>query len=255
MGSRSGFTLAEVMIVTLLFSVIVAAGSMVFISGQSIWTVMDSNIRMQENLRRMMQRVSAELQESGTDKNGVFQVFVSDNTGINGSDVLRFSVPICPCGVQPMDEDGEVYAWGAPFQWGQSGCSDQYPVGQNGKVDVCHLPPGNPENAHTLSVSENAVKSHLAHGDWIGDCEACDPQDYTNRYVEYRIVTGGTFVRRVLREDLSLISQDVVADGIEDFQAEVAGTSSVSLTAELEQTASQGREVTMTHSLDVILRN
>jgi hypothetical protein len=39
-----------------------------------------------------------------------------------------------------------------------------------GKVDVCHIPPGNPENAHTINVSVNAVPAHLAHGDTLGEC-------------------------------------------------------------------------------------
>lgn len=59
------------------------------------------------------------------------------------------------------------------------------------KVDVCHVPPGNPDNFHTITVSVNAVPAHLAHGDFIGACadncatlcddgdpctiDACDP--------------------------------------------------------------------------------
>jgi hypothetical protein len=39
-----------------------------------------------------------------------------------------------------------------------------------GKVDVCHIPPGNPANAHTINVSVNAVPAHLAHGDTLGAC-------------------------------------------------------------------------------------
>lgn len=39
-----------------------------------------------------------------------------------------------------------------------------------GKVDICHIPPGNPANAHTINVSENAVPAHLAHGDTLGPC-------------------------------------------------------------------------------------
>jgi hypothetical protein len=38
------------------------------------------------------------------------------------------------------------------------------------KVVICHIPPGNPENAHTISVSPNAVPAHLAHGDTLGPC-------------------------------------------------------------------------------------
>ena len=40
------------------------------------------------------------------------------------------------------------------------------------KVDVCHIPPGNPENVHTITISESAVDTHLEHGDHLG---ACDP--------------------------------------------------------------------------------
>ena len=39
-----------------------------------------------------------------------------------------------------------------------------------GKVDICHIPPGNPANAHTINVSENAMPAHLAHGDTLGPC-------------------------------------------------------------------------------------
>jgi hypothetical protein len=38
------------------------------------------------------------------------------------------------------------------------------------KVSVCHVPPGNPANAHTILVSENAVSAHLAHADELGEC-------------------------------------------------------------------------------------
>ena len=33
------------------------------------------------------------------------------------------------------------------------------------KVTICHIPPGNPGNAHTITVSVNAMPAHLAHGD------------------------------------------------------------------------------------------
>ncbi len=45
-------------------------------------------------------------------------------------------------------------------------------MAQEAKVDVCHIPPGNPENVHTISISENALGTHLDHGDHVG---ACDP--------------------------------------------------------------------------------
>lgn len=44
------------------------------------------------------------------------------------------------------------------------------------KVKVCHIPPGNPAAAHTITVSEAAVPAHLAHGDVLGSC-GCDDDD------------------------------------------------------------------------------
>jgi hypothetical protein len=50
------------------------------------------------------------------------------------------------------------------------------------KVEVCHVPPGNPENFHTITVSEKALPAHIAHGDFEGPCNAlcavlCDDGD------------------------------------------------------------------------------
>jgi hypothetical protein len=39
------------------------------------------------------------------------------------------------------------------------------------KVTICHIPPGNPANAHTIVVAEPAVAAHMElHGDTLGQC-------------------------------------------------------------------------------------
>ena len=38
------------------------------------------------------------------------------------------------------------------------------------KVEICHYPPGNPGNAHTVSVAISAWTAHEAHGDTLGEC-------------------------------------------------------------------------------------
>lgn len=35
---------------------------------------------------------------------------------------------------------------------------------------ICHIPPGNPNAAHTITVGEPAVEAHLKHGDTLGPC-------------------------------------------------------------------------------------
>ena len=58
--------------------------------------------------------------------------------------------------------------------------TEQQPVtGANGdlkcddshKVLICHIPPGNPDNAHTICVDQHALKAHVTHhGDAVGAC-------------------------------------------------------------------------------------
>jgi len=45
---------------------------------------------------------------------------------------------------------------------------------ENDKVAICHIPPGNPDNAHTITVSQSALAAHLGHGDYEGECEDDD---------------------------------------------------------------------------------
>ena len=37
------------------------------------------------------------------------------------------------------------------------------------KVTICHVPPGNPDNAHFITVGEPALPAHVAHGDTLGE--------------------------------------------------------------------------------------
>ncbi len=52
-----------------------------------------------------------------------------------------------------------------------------------GKVAVCHVPPGNPDNFHTIWISEEAVEAHLAEHplDYEGGCNelgtGCSEED------------------------------------------------------------------------------
>ena len=45
------------------------------------------------------------------------------------------------------------------------------------KVTICHVPPGNPANAHTITIGAPAVPAHLANhpGDAIGPCPTPTP--------------------------------------------------------------------------------
>ena len=49
--------------------------------------------------------------------------------------------------------------------------------GDNKKVTVCHIPPGNPGNAHSITIDKSALAAHLAHGDNVGKCQNDDDDD------------------------------------------------------------------------------
>jgi len=59
-----------------------------------------------------------------------------------------------------------VFASGALASVGQaSGYGDDERGDDKGKVTICHVPPGNPGNAHTIAVGAAAVAVHPEHGD------------------------------------------------------------------------------------------
>jgi hypothetical protein len=45
--------------------------------------------------------------------------------------------------------------------------------GNDCKIDICHFPPGNPENVQVISVGPEALDAHLAHGDSMGFMGFC----------------------------------------------------------------------------------
>lgn len=71
---------------------------------------------------------------------------------------------ICSCsvGLLALLALGTLEAWA-----GKEGGS-----GGTTKVCLCHVPPGNPGNAHTICVGAPAVQAHLRHGDSLGECGA-----------------------------------------------------------------------------------
>ena len=50
-------------------------------------------------------------------------------------------------------------------------CTPGAQAGGNTKVQVCHIPPDNLLNLHTITINEKALSNHLAHGDVVGICD------------------------------------------------------------------------------------
>jgi probable HAF family extracellular repeat protein len=70
---------------------------------------------------------------------------------------------IALCAETWSDFDGVVTIGRVVVEFGQ------LPRGQD-KVEICHVPPGDPDARHTILVAEPAVPTHLANGSYMGTC-------------------------------------------------------------------------------------
>ncbi len=56
------------------------------------------------------------------------------------------------------------------FTYGAPDTGNGRPAG----ITICHCPPGNPDNCHTITIDPAALPAHLAHGDTLGPCDEGD---------------------------------------------------------------------------------
>jgi len=125
--NKDGLSLAEMMVVLIIFSMISAGIFAVFSTGQATWFNTEASIELQQNMRFTLEKVTREMNESGFDGNGVSQLVISDGTGVNGTDIVRFAMPIlCQSNMNVLDANGDVAYWGASLSWGctNSSCMD-----------------------------------------------------------------------------------------------------------------------------------
>ncbi len=122
LDEKQGFTLVEIMVVTLILIVMIHVMYLSLTTGKESWFTTKTEIQTQEMLRLTFLRISKELRESGKDQFGNSKVNVSDGAGNGSSDILTFSIPIiCETNGSIIDSDGNVANWGAPLTWG---CQD-----------------------------------------------------------------------------------------------------------------------------------
>jgi len=102
--------------------------------------------------------------------------FIAPEVSSSG-EILEFSLAVVDNSSGTDTDDVRITVNGDDDQSGGGGSGDDPPVddgpdekdGKN-KVTICHIPPGNPENAHLITVGEPAVLAHIAHGDTLEEC-------------------------------------------------------------------------------------
>ena len=103
-------------------------------------------------------------------KNGTENVFRALDTPINLSAVHEYNIDwenlTSTTGVTiRIDQDGDGI-FERTVTSGTTLTAEQF-----NKITICHIPPGNPANAHTISIGFSAWKAHQKHGDYEGECE------------------------------------------------------------------------------------
>ena len=74
----------------------------------------------------------------------------------------------------------------ADIDWNVNNRSDRKLPKDHKKVTVCHKPDGNGANGVNISISENALKAHLNHGDQAGNCNIDYSDRWSTNYVKSR---------------------------------------------------------------------
>jgi len=82
-------------------------------------------------------------------------------------------------------------------------------MAQDGKITICHCPPGNPANCHSITISVNAWYAHFEHpGDYIGPCVDNPDRKLIEATVAPNPSYGQTTITYVLLEE-STVTIDV----------------------------------------------
>ena len=253
MRQTRGFTIVELLVTTLIFAVILAGMYSALLAGQSAWSATDTQIRLQEVLRKTIQRVAMELEESGDDGNGLMQVTISDNTGTNATDVLTFSVPMCVCSNTPINANGDVANWGAPLNFGKTNCPADVTRNSDGTINICHVTT-NPNTQTDTQITPAELDGHLAHGDWLGSCTACSIAG--NKFVEYAINANNRLLRRVRNSVNALVKEETISENVTGLQAVFSADQNVvTLTVTAMTNTTQNRQITVSRVLNVRLKN
>jgi len=137
-----------------------------------------STAKTQEHHATITFRLAHKNQEAcdALDQVGPFELTITDGVvtlaedslplGAGARSVVRngwFGV----CAETWADFDGSISVGQMSFEFGRL-------RGNEERVVLCHVPPGNPDNAHTITVGSSVVDAHLAHGDYLGECEEQD---------------------------------------------------------------------------------
>ena len=152
---------------------------------------------------------------SGQDLQGMELNKTCNTTAIVTSVALTWNWSACAQGLSCTEDTEDDDDHDGEEQEGDGSDDGSDDHGNNSKITICHIPPGNPGNEHTISVSTSALAAHLAHGDSQGSCvvSAVSPvvcEGFDNEVAACGANDGDAHVTTV-KLDANTVAQNITA--------------------------------------------
>lgn len=105
---------------------------------------------------KKIQGVTSDFSSDAIDVDATSAFLSTDGEDIQGLEIKKYA-------------HAQVLLASLTVSWNSSMCAQTLNCSGTSQI-VCHVPPGNPDNQHSITVGSSAVDTHLAHGDTLGTC-------------------------------------------------------------------------------------
>ncbi len=173
-----GFAMVELLVAVAITVFLTAVIFGLLAASQGAYQNAEAGIQLRNIFRQASPKMSWELSHTGYDGGGAAQFTISAGAGANGSDTIRFSVPVsCDASLSLLNTSGDPAHWGAYLTWGcdQTSCADsdgncttveykyiQYALNTNGQIIRSVLNATATNTVGTQIMAEKITALHFA---------------------------------------------------------------------------------------------
>ena len=231
--NRRGMTFAELLMALGIFSFLLMVIYALMGNARMVYFDVTTSTELRNTLRLSLQKMEMELRNTGYDSCGTAKFEITNGAGVNGSDFVRFSIPVV-CSTTATVLDCVNTANGAA-----ANCDD---------VDRCVAPKHNISPGHWgAPLTWGCNNSSCMDAD-----NSCATVEY--QYVQYALDSANELVRQVLNPAAAIVTTAVLGKDITTLTFNVNGQV-VTVTATAQKKSSTGRLMTETISQNIRLLN
>jgi prepilin-type N-terminal cleavage/methylation domain-containing protein len=218
--SPAGYSMVELMVTMVIFLSLLGAVATTMNVGEDSWPTVAADLEIREITRDARERITREFQNSGINQDGVSQMQVIAGNGADGTDVVKFAVPIlCDENQGWIDDNGEIAHWGATLTW-RCSCSE----GDRSCITECMDPDGD---------CANIEYSHIQY--------VKNPLDQ--------------LIRQVINFNGDVLRSDLIAENVTDFQVEPTDRCLYTFRMTVRKSTPRKRDMELTSVWQVHARN